>query len=174
MHLTPRPILMPGLSLAGFSAKFISAMSPDTNHQAVIPPLWGQYCQRQAEFHASPALQAYGACRSLPLGEGSREDELEYLAGLPWTDGMTLPKGAVTWDVPEQFGVLFVHRGPLARFQATLEEIYGEWYPRSEYLPVAGVELEIYGTLFNPLSDTSEFEYFVPSRRKTRMTVPPL
>ncbi|WP_221030380.1 AraC family transcriptional regulator [Actomonas aquatica] len=172
MSFEPTLLDLPALTLVGLSDRFIAAMSPDATNMDVIPPLWRSFQQRCGEIHRAYVVrepnQAWGVCRCLPPTDRTREDELEYLAGVqidPEAHG-DLPEGMVRWDVPARRYARFTHRGPIETFPETLSYVWGAWFPRSEYEPAMEAELELYDERFKPGAEDSVLDYYVALRNK--------
>ncbi len=172
MNLEPTIIELPAFSVVGPADRFIAAMSPDSNNLEIIPPLWAGFKQRFGEIHRAFALpkphEAWGICRCLPADQRSREDELEYLAGVQVAPGGgPLPAGLVRWEIPRHRFARFTHRGPIDTFCETISYVYGAWFPRSEYETDMGLELELYDERFKFGEKDSELDYYVRIRPKT-------
>ncbi len=165
MNLEPTILDLPAFAIAGLSARFIAATSPDSNNMQVIPPLWGQFMARQGEVRslgcAPEAGTFWAACRCLPPEDRTREDELEYIAGVKIAGDPPLPADMVRWEIPARTFARFTHRGRIENFGETLGYIYGAWLPRSAYVPTMEVELELYDERFDINSDDSEIDYYV-------------
>ena len=171
MNLEPTLIDLPAFAVVGLSARFIAAMSPDATNLTVIPPLWMALGQRRAEVlasgHAPRPNESWGLCRCLPPDDRSREDELEYLAGVRIDGPVALPGGFARWDVPATRYARFTHRGPIATFGETLGYVYGSWFPRSDFEPSFAMEAELYDHRFKLNEEDSELDYYVAIRART-------
>jgi AraC family transcriptional regulator len=160
--MKPEIIHLPALNLIGPEAHFISAMSPDANNLKVIPPLWQQLFARKSEIAPPLDRYSYGACRCLPVSRRSREDELEYLAGVSVGPGVTVPAGMARWPVPGGTYAFFTHRGPIAKLGETINYAHGAWLARSEFeYDSAGCELERYDERFRDGGESSEMDYLI-------------
>lgn len=161
--MKPTIITLPAFTLVGATARFISAMSPDANNMKVIPPLWHEFATRKEENGQPLDGFAYGACRCLPPSRRSRDDELEYLAGLNVDPSTPVPKGMGRWNIAAGTYAHFVHRGPIARLCDTIGFANGTWLPSSGYRYAGdGVELERYDHRFNTASADSELDFLLP------------
>jgi len=156
------------LTLIGFEARFISAMSPDANNFQVIPPLWHALTAHRAELDPPLDRFSYGACRCLPEKQRRRDDELVYLAGVNAKPRARVPAGMVRWKIPALTYAHFTHRGPISRLSETINYIYGAWMPRSDYRRnERGPELERYDDRFRDGGQDCELDYLVPVIRRT-------
>lgn len=160
--MEPTILKLTPLTLVGFEGRFISAMSPDANNQAIIPPLWHQLFARKAELPPAQDAFSYGACRGLPEGKRRRDDELVYLAGLSVAPDTKVPTGMARWQVPAQTFALFIHRGPITQLSETIAHVHRVWLPSSRYQRAAGPELERYDARFGDGGKDSEIDYLVP------------
>lgn len=170
MPLEPTIIDLPSFTVAGLSARFIGAMSPDANNQQIIPPLWQAFDALLPDLIAAGdaphPTEFWGLCRFLSPAERSRDDELEYMAGVRLDRIDALPAGATTWEVPAARYARFTHRGPIARLCETLGYVYGTWFPRSEYEPLFAMELEHYDDRFKLDAEDSELDCYVGLRAR--------
>ncbi|MCC5021792.1 MAG: GyrI-like domain-containing protein [Candidatus Synoicihabitans palmerolidicus] len=103
----------------------------------------------------------FGACRCLDPQDRTRDDELEYLAGVEVTGEVDISAGMVRWEIPAIRCARFTHRGPVTTFSETLSYVYGSWFPRSSYEPSMAYELERYDERFKLDAPDSEWDYFV-------------
>lgn len=160
--MTPQIITLPAFTLIGFEARFISAMSPDTNNLQVIPPLWHALTTRRSEITGAIATCSYGACRCLPPNERTRGDELLYLAGAPVASNAPVPPGMSRWSIPPLIYAQFTHRGPISGLSNTINFAWGTWLPQSPFAPADGPELERYDERFRDGGADSELDYLLP------------
>jgi AraC family transcriptional regulator len=159
-------IELPALTLIGFEARFISALSPDANNFKVIPPLWENLWKRVTDVTQRLDQSSYGACRCLSPEERSRDDELICLAGFPVSPGAPIPSGMTRWTVPALTYAKFTHRGPIARLPETINAAHAAWLPRSGYTYADGPELEHYDERFGEGGEGSELDFLLPVRPK--------
>ena len=164
--MKPTIIELPAFTLVGPEAHFISALSPDANNLKVIPPLWHQLMARKAEIGKPLDAYSYGACRCLPESKRSREDELEYMAGINVDPKTKAPDGLGRWKVAASTYACFIHRGPVSNLSETINYAHGAWLARSDYAYApGGVELERYDHRFTDGKD-SELDYLLPIKLK--------
>ena len=172
MQIEPTLVDLTSFTVVGLSARFISPMSPDGNNQQIIPPLWAALDLRITELLAAGDApkpeEFWGLCRCLSPAERSREDELEYLAGVRMdrVSGDGLPAGMVAWEVPATRYARFTHRGPIAMLCETMGYVYGTWFPRSAYEPTFVMELEHYDHRFKLDAADSELDCYVGLRAR--------
>jgi AraC family transcriptional regulator len=167
--MKPEIITLSDLTLVGFSARFISAQSPDANNMEIIPPLWRKLMKRKAEIGRIIDSFSYGACRMLPAAEREREDELDYLAGVSVGGMVDVPEDMTKWMIPASSYACFTHRGPITKLGDTIAFAHGTWLPISgfAYNPDAA-ELERYDHRFRDGGADSELDYLVPIAPKKK------
>jgi len=69
------------------------------------------------------------------------------------------PPGMTSWKAPGGTYARFIHRG---RIEKTLGDIYAQWLPDSAYERGTGPDIERCDSRFNPISDDSLMEFFIP------------
>ncbi|MDJ0522983.1 MAG: GyrI-like domain-containing protein, partial [Planctomycetota bacterium] len=142
--LTPRIETKEPIHLIGLHARFIGGTSPDSNAGEVVGPLWGQFSARLQEIQRTDESVCYGySCWGDPA-ERSRPDEVEYLAGAPAAADAPVPEGMVAVETAGGLYAVFEHHGPITTFHETLQAIYGEWLPSSEYEGSGLGDVEVY------------------------------
>lgn len=168
MNLQPEIVTLPARSFTGLQARFVSARSPEANNLQVIPQLWAQFVPRLAEAQPLERGITYGLCECPEsIGEKStRPDEALYLAAVQSAPGSKAPRGMTTWQSPGSTFAKFVHRGPVAKLGETIGYIYGKWLPAGEYESGDGPDIERCDERFNPMSDDSVLEIFIPVRKR--------
>lgn len=166
MKLTPEIVTLPARRFAGLQSRFISAVAADSDNLQVIPRLWQSFFARVHEIEPAEPGVFYGLCEcGDALGEETtRPDEIFYLASAPLAARATVPKGMTTWMSPAGTYARFIHRGRVERIGETVAYIYGKWLPTSSYESGPGPDLERYDSGFDPHSDTSILEIYVPLR----------
>jgi AraC family transcriptional regulator len=173
MDVAPQIVTLPSQTFAGVQARFISAASPEANHLQIIPRLWATFSARVHELRSTEPGVFYGLCDGgVALGEMiTRPDELFYLAAVPIDPGARVPPGMRIWEAPGGTYAKFVHRGPVETIGRTMDHIYATWLPQSGYASGAGPDLERYTADFDPASEDSTLEIYIPVRRiPTRRT----
>ncbi|MHA2184856.1 MAG: nitroreductase family protein [Promethearchaeota archaeon] len=85
------------------------------------------------------------------------------------TDIEDVPEGAVLVTIPAQKYAVFTHIGNADNFMETIQYIYREWLPNNEKyerVPLAP-EFAFYDGRFEPNSDISEFDWYLPIQEKS-------
>lgn len=164
----PEIVRLPEQVFTGLQARFISSLSPDANNMVVIPRLWSDFFPREAEIVTSEPGVSYGLC-GCPSTRGetsSRPDEMIYLAAVKVAQSDPVPTGMTTWTSPAGTYAKFIHRGRIEGIGATMDHIYGEWLPKGSYERDDAPDIERYGAAFDPVSDASELEIYIPVRTR--------
>ena len=164
----PEIVRLPEQFFTGLQARFVSSLSPEANNMTVIPRLWGEFCAREAEIDTPESGVTYGLCACpSTLGEtASRPDEAIYLASVKVARAGPAPAGMTTWTSRGGAHAKFIHRGPIGGIGETMSRIYGEWLPNAGYEHADAPDIERYGPKFDPESEASELEIFIPVQAK--------
>jgi AraC family transcriptional regulator len=166
MNLVPEIVTLPARSFLGLQAPFIVALSPDANNLKVIPKLWDDFVARlkKGDVPTNEPGASYGLCdRPESLGaKASRPDEALYLAAVQVRPDTVPASGLVKWSSPAGTYAKFTHRGPVHGIGKTMGFIYGKWFPGSSYNRGPGPDLERMDGRFNPTSEDSVLEIFIP------------
>lgn len=168
MKLVPEIVTLPARSFTGLQARFISALSTEANNLQVIPKLWADFVPRIADAKPLEGGITYGLCECPEsIGEkSSRPDEALYLAAIESRPDAKPPRGMTTWKSPGGTFAKFIHRGPVSRLGQTMGYIYAQWLPNGDYESGDGPDIERCDERFNPMSEDSVLEIFIPVRKK--------
>ena len=159
--LPPRIVEKPRLTVVGFEAPFIHALSPDATNLKVIPPLWDKLIQRAGQVPGRIDDGMYGIICGAPEMERAHPHELHYLAGVAVREVTDVPEGMVSRTVAAGTFAVFIHRGPIKTIGNTIREIYRIWLPPSGYRHADVADVELYDRRFCADSDDSEMEYWI-------------
>lgn len=164
MTLTPEIVTLPEQAFTGLQVRFITPQSPEANNMVVIPRLWSEFMPRAHEAGPIEADVFYGLCACpATLGEvATHPHEAVYLAAVRVANGAPTPAGMTTWASWPGHYAKFIHRGRIKGIGETMGVIYGEWLPASSYVHADAADIERYGAAFDPHSDTSELEIYIP------------
>jgi len=145
----------PSLDLYGVEGTFRGMDHEQPNNHQVIPDLWQQLLKiKQGETGKA----CYGAIR---INEEASH-EYQYLAAYDFADTSPPSNQLTRWEIPAQRYAVFEHRGKLAHLGDTFAQFFGHWLPDSDFKIAGKAELECYDHRFDPESDQSVFEYWVP------------
>lgn len=124
---------------------------------AAIPSLWQKFNAHFGHIAGQKGNVAYGICTH---GEG---ETFRYMAAVEISDAGDLPAGFATLRIPGQRYAVFSHRGHVSGIPATMDRIFGAWWPTS------GLEhgetpdmFERYDDRFDPRSGTGLTEIWLP------------
>ena len=68
----------------------------------------------------------------------------------------------VTCEIPASRYAVFTHRGLLINLPHTIKYIWGTWVTKGEYQHKNAPDFELYDERFDPHSESSEFDIYVP------------
>lgn len=164
MNLTPEILTLPAQSFIGLQATFISASSEDANNLQIIPALWTQFFPLLPQIPTDEPGAYYGLCENLESRGVARQhpDEVLYLASARVPASSTIPDGMKCWTSPGGTFAKFTHQGRIEKIGETMGYIYGKWFPTSQYKQAPGPDFERYDHRFDPSSDESQLEIYVP------------
>lgn len=164
--LEPRIETKAAIPLMGMETTFISAMSPDSNAAEVIGPHWERFNARRPEITGVAPEVSYGFLCYGDAPNPARDDEYRYLAGLEVAPGTEVLEGMITVEIPADLFAVFEHKGPIWTFHQTLQQIYQEWLPASDYEGNGLGDVERYDPRWVFDSEDSVFEYWVGVKPK--------
>jgi AraC family transcriptional regulator len=153
-YLKPIFAQKPVMQLAGV-VSLVAENEPDT-----IAQLWRLLKQ---ELERNEALSPENYCGVIWYPAGGEQNGFFYMAAVETkTPGMVSP-GLVTKIVPASTYARFIHKGPWATRQLTLDYIYQTWLPKSGQRLSSSLEIEYYGQDFQEaLSAESETKIYIP------------
>ena len=141
--------------LAGFNIIGMQIQCED-NH--AIPQLWESFNKRSKEFKpkAVKPITAYGVCSDFDM----KNNSFTYTAGLKVKDISNIPSGMITMEIPAQEYAVF--ECTLPTIMETMNNIFQEWLPKSDYQRADGPEFEFYDTDFDPKKPESKLYIHIP------------
>lgn len=146
----------------GLGSPMISVLSPEKNNHIIVPRLWRQFQRRKAEIKQPVNQNCYGICMPLAQNEKKSPDECYYMACVKLSAVDEIPSGMVSKVIPAGEYAVFTHKGALEKVDFTMSYIYGSWLPKSGKKLRMAADLEVYDHRFDPESDTSEFDIYIP------------
>jgi len=130
---------------------------------AAIHSLWEEFLTRKHEIKNVKEGYALGVCAAQHPDIGKRDgDAFTYIAGLPVTSLDDIPPGMVATKLLASRYAVFTHKGPLADLPHTISYIWGTWVPKGECKRREIADFELYDDRFDPESESSEFDIYVP------------
>ncbi len=163
--MKPTIIELPTLHLLGLTARFIGPMSPEANNLEVIPPLYKRFHPLRAKLPPATDRYIYGACRCPDEKTRQHPDEQEYLVGINVPANTKAPRGTALWTIPAGTYAVFVHRGPVAKLEETINYAFSSWLPRSGYTHTGGPNFDRSDERFGDGGEMCQFDFLVPVKR---------
>jgi AraC family transcriptional regulator len=150
------------MTMIGMQARFISAMSPDTNNFEVIPDLWRNFKARRHEIKHIAGSTDAGLVVPYIEGPKSHPDEMVYIACAPVSSAAVIPDGMARIDIPKGKYAVFTHKGPVGNIPHTVKYIYGSWLPKSKLELRNAPQMNVMDHRFRNDSADSELDIYVP------------
>ncbi|WP_027857122.1 AraC family transcriptional regulator [Marinobacterium jannaschii] len=156
--MEPKIISHQAKQLCGLDTRFNAFGSPDPDAMELLPRLW-QQMQAEVKKQNIAATVYWGVVDS-----STANDQLQgmtYMAGFEVKPGKSCAN-LKRFEIPAQTYACYTHQGPLSRIGETIEAIFRDWLPASEYRHTGGPELELYDERFAFEHPDSILEYWVP------------
>ena len=148
----------PAMHLSGMMDYFNGHGMEGANNFEVIPPLWAKVNQ-EARQQDSTIEPWYGLIYE---SDQPKRGQLRYLASHNLADGNVTFSNPTTQTVEAALYAIVPHYGRLSDIGDTLDAFYGQWLPESGYKMASNVNIEVYDHRFDPVSEESYFETWVP------------
>jgi AraC family transcriptional regulator len=139
------------LLIAGLQRRF----NGDTFRE--IPGLWERFVPYMGNIDGQIGGEAYGV-----MFGGDGAGSFEYLSGVQVARAERLPAGFTTVSIPAQRYAVFAHRGPVSEIHRTAHAIWTKWLPESGYQAAAAPNFERYPAGFDPDTDHTGVELWIP------------
>lgn len=155
----------PALNLHGHAGFFNGVGMEDANNFEVIPSVWEHF---NHQVHSNGRQKGESIQRWYGLISESDQPErgaLRYLASYDRADGDLVLDGGIMECVEAQAYAVLPHHGRLQDLGETLAAFFGEWLPNSSFKMAHEYTIEVYDERFNPDSDDSYFETWVPVQK---------
>lgn len=128
-----------------------------------IGKLWDRFLPRKDDIKCAKQNYALGVCTpSHPQIEVASADHFVYIAAVPVDSTMVVPAGMVACELPAGRYAVFTHKGPISEIGHTLNYIWGTWLPKGEFEHRDAPDFELYDDRFDPDSEESEFDFYIP------------
>ncbi|MCA8911721.1 MAG: GyrI-like domain-containing protein [Planctomycetes bacterium] len=144
--------------VVGWQARFVPIMSPNANNSSVIGDLWTKTFQYDvvSKLPGSLGHPTWGVIWK-PADSG---EELDYLAGVPFSSMPELPEGMSAREVPGGRFAKITHKGPLSGLKETIAGLH-KWIEDNGYVePANWHDLELYDERFFEPGPEQAFDYF--------------
>lgn len=149
------------IRVIGLRARFRNGRLPDSNAGEIVGPLWGQLHGRLGEIDASDSSVLYGY-----TWLADDPDECEYIAGAPTKADASVPEGMEAIETAGALYAVFEHKGSMMGFGGTLQAIYADWLPGSDYVGNGLGDVEVYDERWSMDGADSVMEYWVGVKPK--------
>lgn len=147
----PRFETMSKKTVAGLNARY----TMETRSE--IPKLWEKFVPQMRNFSGKVNQLSYGVAWNF------KDDcEFDYLCGIEFQEGMSLPSDWTTIDLPGQRYAVFTHKGYVAQIPETIDAIWTAWMPQSGLTPSKGPCFERYDESFDSATGMGGTEIWVP------------
>lgn len=139
----------------------VRCVLPDVS---AIPPLWERFIRRKDEVDARIEDATYGVCAD---DSASGRPGFLYTAAIGVAEQGRVPQGMVAFTVPGGTFAVFVHRGPISAFGATVQALWQRWLPASGLKPTGAPDFELYDARYKGEAPDSVVEIWVPVASRT-------
>lgn len=166
MTVEPKIVEHPGFKAVGVADYF----TQDTTDR--IGDLWRSFNTRVGEISNMTGDLFFGICDDFDEKSGS--SKFRYTAAAEVTEFGDLPEGMDAKEIGPQKYAVFTHKVTSpdlsADFKATLNYIWGTWFPQSNYERVPAPDFELYDSRFIPPGAPDgpggEIDVYIPVKRK--------
>ena len=86
-------------------------------------------------------------------------------AGVEVSTTNNVPEDMNLFEIPEGLYAVFIHKGGVEAFGATMNHIFSEWMPSSDYMWDNRPQFEVLGKKYKNNIDDSEEEVWIPIRK---------
>ncbi|KZM39258.1 MAG: AraC family transcriptional regulator [Marinomonas sp.] len=143
--------------LEGVQGYFNGFDSSKANNLERIPKLWQSLMQDDV-FIKQANLIGYGLIYE---SDDKAKGDLAYLAAIDSSQAQMHKKG-IKKEVNEQLYAIIPHHGKLSDLSNTLDAFCGQWLVESDYKMSSDFSIEVYDERFDPDSENSYFETWIP------------
>jgi AraC family transcriptional regulator len=160
--MLPEIILMPTKRIVGKNMK----MSLLENKTA---ELWRSFMIRRNEVFNRIGEEYYSVnvyATDFHISQMNMETEFVKWAGVEVSSNDDVPVEMESYEIPEGQYAVFIHKGGMEAFGATMNHIFSEWLPTSEFEWDNRPQIEVLGKKYKNNSDDSEEAVWIPIRKK--------
>ncbi|MBM6550662.1 AraC family transcriptional regulator [Marinomonas ostreistagni] len=155
----------PSFTLIGLSATIQGPFSNAPNFTETVPKIWQRYHSVCNSADATLKFDApfIGVIDTRDPSEAPLAEKLIYWAGRADNAACTsIPTQLECLTLPEQTYAVIPIEGDVRQIEQALRWFMHTWLPNSTYRGVAGFELEIYPSDYDPALSSSHMEYWLP------------
>lgn len=134
-----------------------------SNQNNEIPLLWKRFLNELNTLTEYNRQTTYlGLCDHVPDYDPEKS-EFAYMACVEINEPLNqMPKGMITKTIPRQDYVVFTHIGYSDTLEMTYKYIYGTYFFKSGFELADTPDFELYDSRFDPNSETSEIDIYIP------------
>jgi len=141
--------------------KIIGMKYYGSNKNNEIPKLWIEFIKRIDKIKNRVELKtSLGVCEYVP--NLTDESEFGYIACVEVSSLDEIPEGMSSQVISSNKYAVFTHNGLTDKLGDTYEYIHGTWLPKSSYELAPAHDFELYDERFNPNSEESEMDIYIP------------
>lgn len=126
-----------------------------------IPLLWQRFLFFIGDIDGQVGHKAYGV-----LFNCDAAGNFDYMSGVEVASADRLPAEFSTVAIPEKSYIVFSHKGPVSEIHRTAYTIWAKWMPESGYSAADAPHFERYPEDFNPATDRTGVEIWIPKGDK--------
>ncbi|MCC7507177.1 MAG: GyrI-like domain-containing protein [Saprospiraceae bacterium] len=133
--------------------------------------LWKAFRIRLREIGAPPPQKLYSVQVFDPgasFAAFSPDSLFDKWAAIELDTDAVKPEGLDILILPAGLYAVFIHHGPAHSFPGTLQFIFGQWLPNSDYALDARPHFEIMDEHYHPLDPDAREEVWIPVRIKEK------
>lgn len=133
--------------------------------------LWKQFMPRRREIESRVntdliSMRVFHRTEDEPL---TRQTPYDEWAAVEVSDSSVIPNGMESYRVPDGLYAVFIHEGPASRSSRTMQYIFGEWLPDSEYELDNRPHLAVMGADYKPDDPKAKEEIWIPVSRPAQI-----
>lgn len=138
-----------------------------TTHAVKTPLLWKQLMPRRNEIQKKVGDNLYSIqiFDTIPDEQFTPQTEFEKWAAIEVSDIGSIPTGFESLTIPTGLYAVFLHKGLMSDFPKTLDFIYRNWMPSSDYSLDHRPHFDIMTEKYSPTRPDSEEEIWVPIQK---------
>ncbi len=135
-----------------------------------LPALWQQFGPRVKEIVGADTSVFYNLKHFPPAMDWQAfnpQTPFEHWAAVAVSAEAEAPPGMAAMVIAPGLYAMFLHVGPASAFEQTLQAIFGQWLPASDYLLDSRPHFEILDADYRPDDPQGSEEVWIPVRPRT-------
>ena len=126
-----------------------------------ISSLWERFLSHIGNIKGQVGYKAYGVVFNCDAA-----GNFDYMPGVEVATADRLPPGFSTVFIPKRSYMVFRHRGPVSEIHRTADAIWNGGVRESGYMAADAPHFELYPEDFNPVTDQTGAEIWIPKGDK--------